>query len=1201
MTLYQNSRLSSQPCLLAWNFESHFQSLKHNSTIAQNQFNVFNQVFFWGALMQISQVSYFICPRLFQPQIHNLKVNTQASEDNYIPLPKVHNSKELLRHKQFPKIQQQFLSDISTLKRLAHTYVNHTYDTKINSFYNKIKGAYAYTDSNLLLIYEKTRFEIHNIVAEISKPQNNESHDYIANFLRGCLEDIDYCLAGVASRFNFSISNLNIMESGLQGFIYKIRHELAHEFISKFTIEQEKQGALHVSFDYKVHYFNAFYNLLSENAKLESISDMHAPKSLSDNLVKAFYKAAPLHINGFSIVQRLAQYWANKLSSTLKKQNLAHWETSIILAKEMTFEQLEKINSSVFNAINSLHGTKGAAAINFSTVTEEIENSGYAMSNFQEKIHAWLANYFCDEAPKVFCKVCTNEYNVQYIGSMSNLFFWVFNFVMPLNIKAHCDFNLSNHISLTLNHLITLDFNTWPAEHFHPLLMQAVSQTKTADDFLSFFSNDFVLRQLHNLSDTTRTMFFNCIVEKYIASKNETFKQLLCKCVVYYVLFQDKKLIFNTKLAYFEDTPLYHGIEQEIQNDCDALRKIIKKLPLPQLLHLAYKHIEIVFQETNYDIKYLIDKAIHLKKIPFLAQLVKSSFADRLLDEQDDYKSKLLLSFIKHNDSEAMECVLLRANINVNFKDEDGNTPLLHAAKYGRANFVRILLAHNNINLTSEKNDQNTVLQLAAQLNNTDCPKVVSNDIKQTPDIKLGQFNFITYLNPLPFLQSLLWNNAYVNQQNTIGRTALQLTLNKGQTQCSKTFVDIKPIQINMQNNIGWAALHYTARNGHIACLKNLLSSDNIQVNKQKADGWTALHLAANNGHADCLKALLNTKDIQVNMQNNDGWTALHLAANKGHGDCLKALLNAKDIQVNMQDNSGRSALHLAANKGHGDCLKALLNAKDIQVNMQDNTGRSALHLAANKGNADCLKALLNIKNIQVNMQDNTGRTVLHFAADYGHASCCLKALMNVKDIQVNVQDNTGRTALHFAADYGQTACLKALMSIRDIQVNMQNNEGWTALHYAAEYGHIACLKNLLSSHNIQVNKQRNDGWTALHCAARYGRIACLKLLLSSHNIQVNQQNNVGSTALHLAANEGHGDCLKTLLNIKEIHVNMQNNRGWTALHCAVYMEHAECVKILLSSNTLDINKRDNQYRTPLNLAKQYSHVKCVKLLLNHD
>ena len=1120
--------------------------------------------------MQISQVSSFTCPRLFQPQIHNLKVNTQASDDNYIPLPKVHNSKELLRHKQFPKIQQQFLTDISELKRLAHTYVNHTYDTKINRFYERITASHGLTNSDLLLIYEKIRYEIHNIVAEISKPQNTESHDYIANFLHGCLEGIDLCLAGVASRFNFSISNLKIIESGLQGFIYKIRYELAQEFISKFTFEQEKQGALDVYIGNKIHYFNAFYNMLSEQLELESVSDIHAPKHLPDKVIKAFYEAAPLHVNGFSIIQKVKNYWVKSLSQVLKKQNISYWETHIIPAKEMVFEHLEKINKKVFEVINSLHGTKDKAAINFLTITEEVESGGYSMCNFQEKIHAWLANYFCDEAPKVFCKVCTNEHGTQYIGSMSNLFFWVFNCDMPLNIKAHCDFNLSKHISVTLNHLITLDFNTWPVEHFHPLLMQALSQSKTANDFLTFFSNDFVLGQLHNLSDTTRTMFFNCIVEKYIVSKNKTLKQLLCKCMVYYVLFQDKKLIFNTKLAYFEDTPLYQGIEQEIQNDCDALRKILNTLTLSQLLSLAYKHIDMVFQETDYDLKTLVIEAIRLEKMPFLLQLVKSTYADSLLGEQDDYKDKLLLLFAKYNDLAAIEYLLPLPNINVNFKDEDGNTPLLHAAKENNTNCVRILLAHNNIIPTVSK-------------------------IKQKTDTSLRLFNFIAYFNPLPFLQSLLWNNAYVTLLNKMGRNLFHPAANKGQTGCLETLVNIKDIQVNMQNKDGWTALHYAANYGNKDCLKALLNIKDIQVNIRNYKGWTALHYAARYGHVACLKNLLSNNNIEVNKKCNHDFTPLHYASKYGHIACLKNLLSNGDIQVNKQTPYGWTSLHFAAINGHGDCFKALLNFKDIQVNMQNYTGWTALHCVVNNGDADCLKALLDIKDIQVNMQDNKSLTALHRAARYGHIAC-LNILLSSHNIQVNKQNRIGRTALHLAAINGHVDCLKTLLNIKDIQVNMQDSRLCTALDYAATYGHIACLKNLLSSHNIQVNKQKNDGCTVLHLAARNGHASCLKALLNTKHVQVNMQNNRGWTALHFAACYGHNKCLNILLSSNTIDINKQDKHGRTPLHFAACFGHTECVKILLSSNAININKQDNQGRTPL----EYCHIKCINLLLKH-
>ena len=59
------------------------------------------------------------------------------------------------------KIQQQFLSDILSLKQLVHYYVNDTYAKKIDTFYEKIRHYKDDQDTNLLLIFDKTRYKIH--------------------------------------------------------------------------------------------------------------------------------------------------------------------------------------------------------------------------------------------------------------------------------------------------------------------------------------------------------------------------------------------------------------------------------------------------------------------------------------------------------------------------------------------------------------------------------------------------------------------------------------------------------------------------------------------------------------------------------------------------------------------------------------------------------------------------------------------------------------------------------------------------------------------------------------------------------------------------------------------------------------------------------------------------------------------------------
>ena len=985
-----------------------------------------------------SQFCSHTYPKLFQPLSSSVKAIKRQEEDSYIPLPEVTNNNELLNHEQFQNIQQQFLTDIAALRQLVQSYVNDRYNRQINTFYKKIKNIHEYQNADLLLIFNKTRHEIHKIVLEIAKPHNNECHDYIANFLHACLEDMDYCFAGVASRFNFSISNLKILEAKLQGFIYNIRHELVQEFISKFTFEQVKQGFLNKYLGTHIHYFNAFYNLLTEPVKLNSIIDPNAPQNLSDEIITCFYESAPLHINGFSIVKRAAQYWENKLSLTLKEQNITHWETNFIPMEEMTTERIKHIDHKLFQLINSLHGTDGtkeANTINFLTMIEEIKE-GYSISNFGEKIHAWLAHYFCD-TPKVFSMIHTNEHTKQYIGSMNYLFFWIFNCELPLSVEESCKFDLNDHTVINLSHLTTLDFGTWSTEQLHPLLMQAVAQTKTGDDFFAFFTNPHALTQLHRLPDITRDMFFNCIVEKYIASNNEPLKHLLIKCVAQYVKKQDNKFTYNAKLNVFEDTALYEKLAQEILSDRDFYLKIIKELSLSQLLSFSCHNIEILTEA--YDLNSLLNEAIALENMPFLSNLVTSTFVDDLLNEQNDYQNRLLLLFAKSNDLTAMQYLLSRPNINVNFKDEKGNTPLLHAVKKGYIDCVHALLANNNINPNEQNYQGDSPLHFAARYGQAECLKALLSSA-----------------------------TIEVNLQDKRGWTSLHCAVIWGHTDCSKALLSYHVIEVNMQDEKRWTALHYAAHFGNLRCLEALLSFNAIEVNLQDKTGLTSLHNSACFRRLRCLEALLNFHAIEVNLQDEDGWTAIHYAAESGHTECLQALLSSDLIEVNVQDKKGKTALHYAAEAGHTESLKSLLSSQVTEVNVQNKKGWTALHFAVESGNTECLKSLLSSQVTEVNVQNKKGWTALHYAAESGHTEC-LKALLNCAYIEVNVQNAEGWTALHFAAMLGNKECLVQLLKHKDIDTRIKNNRQSTAQNICDKHGHLACSQLLLKIDNSKI------------------------------------------------------------------------------------------------------------------------------------
>ena len=453
--------------------------------------------------------------KLFQPLTPETFADKNKQDNCYIAIPDVESYEQLTSHWQFYEIQQQFLDDILTLKNLVPSYINHTYDSKIENFYNKIKYSCDSKNAVLFNIYQTTRYEIHQLIAELSKPQTGASYDYLCILLHECLYGLDHCFDAIATRFKISFLNLKTVKAGLRGFIYNIRAELAHEFIRSFIFDQQKKDPNYINKSMEIHYFNAFNNLLSDMAQIEKISDSYEPKDISNTLTENFLKKAKLQVNDFAIVQKIAQYWINKLSDILADLKLKHWETSLIPVEELTWKRTERIDKNVFQPMNALHETMmKKEAIGFYTIANELNDDCYSFNEYQHRIHAWIAERFCKKA-HVLTKISINGHTNQCIGSMDNLFFWVFKDENTLSQKKLCQFEQHNCTPLNLSHLTTMDFTTWEEQHFLPLLLQAVTQTKNADDYLVFFSNPWVLAQLNGFSTQALTLFFNPIIEKY--------------------------------------------------------------------------------------------------------------------------------------------------------------------------------------------------------------------------------------------------------------------------------------------------------------------------------------------------------------------------------------------------------------------------------------------------------------------------------------------------------------------------------------------------------------------------------------------------------------------------------------------------------------------------------------------------------------
>ncbi|WP_257282754.1 ankyrin repeat domain-containing protein [Endozoicomonas sp. SESOKO1] len=271
---------------------------------------------------------------------------------------------------------------------------------------------------------------------------------------------------------------------------------------------------------------------------------------------------------------------------------------------------------------------------------------------------------------------------------------------------------------------------------------------------------------------------------------------------------------------------------------------------------------------------------------------------NRNIDEGFD-NCKVLETYTnkKENDTRCLEELLANRELNVNVSDNNGVTPLMIAALWGKTERLKWLLdARADIYV----NDQRgwTPLHFAAL---SDRAEIVNMLLAVVPGINVGK-------------------------EDIYGYTALHLAAENDSVEPLKVLLNTPGIRVNKKTNNGFTALHIAAMDENPDSVKALLVTPGIRVNKKSKKGWTALHLAAEYNSAKAIKALLATPGIRVN-EKVDGRTALHIAAKYGKPKCVKALLATAGILINEQTDDGLTALDLAVSHGHRACMELLREA----------------------------------------------------------------------------------------------------------------------------------------------------------------------------------------------------------------------------------------------------------------------------------
>jgi ankyrin repeat protein/tetratricopeptide (TPR) repeat protein len=467
---------------------------------------------------------------------------------------------------------------------------------------------------------------------------------------------------------------------------------------------------------------------------------------------------------------------------------------------------------------------------------------------------------------------------------------------------------------------------------------------------------------------------------------------------------------------------------------------------------------------------------------------------------------------------------LLEAEVDPDQPDEDGHTPLFHAATIDRPTSTALVRQLLEAGASTEWTSGSlTILHSAAKTNR--------------PHI----------------LGLLLDYNADIDALCPEGHTPLFYACSEGHLGIVKRLLNAKqkPI-LDLVGSSTIIPLHIAVYHGFLQIVEILL--DKGAEIEAISIGLKPLQLAMENGKGKMLKYLLS-RGASPNSFGREPF-AIHTAAKKGYRDMLHIVLDFK-VDVDSQDVQGRTAIFWAACNGHGIILDDLL-AKRGDPSISHVSGLTPFHMAASKGHINILKRLLDLSRSNLSTTTKVGWTPLHVTAEGASLEAVQFLLSSSADPNIATAPST---VLQEAIIARSLEVVESVLAA-GVDINAQSRRGFTALDTAVQTNQIEMVDFLLQ-HGAKSGNRIMLEVTALHIATEVNNIPITKRLLQEKTTEIDAQAAHGLTSLHLASGKGHLNMVKLLLR-EGADANLTDSFGGTALSYAVRAFADDVVSVLL-------------------------------------
>ncbi|KAM3406963.1 hypothetical protein ACQJBY_000790 [Aegilops geniculata] len=507
----------------------------------------------------------------------------------------------------------------------------------------------------------------------------------------------------------------------------------------------------------------------------------------------------------------------------------------------------------------------------------------------------------------------------------------------------------------------------------------------------------------------------------------------------------------------------------------------------------------------------------------------------------------------------------------LNKQDNDGNTPLHHAAKLHQGpSILWSLLNDLRINSYMINNEGHTPWD----------DQILIEPMTRDLSDAIDKGDMLSLVNFLAYYPEMVYSVTPIR-----GHTSLHLAASKGDDWLVHhvlLYTNRNVGFITSKNSDGDTPLHLAVRAGHLEVVHHLMRylawareiEPNLKLKEPLItpgkEGNTLLHEAVIHGRHLVAGSLLNSckeikftaagefikeypecadfssiYDVFLIIRNDDGDTALHLAVKAGNSVFVDMLIKCAKVMnlelttryaegpITIANKLGNTPLHDAVLQRKSDVALKLLEANPSCAHMLNAAMQSPFYIAVRDSLTYVVKKIAD-QGLYVALM-STHSTVLHQSV-LGNNIRALEILLDRYEELVELTDLSGNNALHYAAQHNNARIVSILLN-KYSNPYKQNDEKHTPLHTAAYYGSAEAAKELLKQFPDAIEMVDNTRQNALHIAARNDKVDVLELLLKYVLPEeiVNQQDRDGNTPLHHAAKLLHRQSTMLLLNDRRV------------------------------------------------------------------